>query len=83
MRSIARITGVSINMVAKLLNDAGHACASYHHEHVLGIRDHRRIQCDEIWAFVYRKERAVPHAMAAPDEAGVRGRSRPSTRTRS
>ena len=70
MRAITRITDVSINTVAKLLNDAGHACAAYHHEHVRGIAGHRRIECDEIWSFVYAKERAVPRAKAAPDGAG-------------
>ena len=70
MRSITRLTGVSINTVAKLLNDAGHACAAYHHEHVRGIRGHGRIECDEIWSFVYAKERAVPRTKAAPDGAG-------------
>ena len=30
MRSISRITGVSINTVTKLLEDAGKACAAYH-----------------------------------------------------
>ena len=70
MRAITRITGVSINTVAKLLSDAGHACAAYHDEHVRGIRGHRRIECDEIWSFVYAKERAVSHAKSAPDGAG-------------
>ena len=37
MRAITRITGVSINTVAKRLNDAGHACTAYHHEHVRGF----------------------------------------------
>ena len=70
MRSITRITETSINTVAKLLNDAGHACAAYHDEHVRGIRGHRRVECDEIWAFVYAKERAVRRAKAAPEGAG-------------
>ena len=70
MRSITRITGVSINTVAKLLNCAGDACAAYHDEHVRGIRGHRRIECDEIWSFVYAKERAVRHAKSAPDGVG-------------
>ena len=70
MRAITRITGVSINTVAKLLNDAGHACAAYHHEYVRGIRGRRRIACDEIWSFVYTKERAVQHAKSALDGAG-------------
>ena len=70
MRSITRITGVSINTVAKLLTDAGEAAAAYHHEHIRGISGHRLIECDEIWAFVYAKERAVARAKAAPDGAG-------------
>ncbi len=70
MRSITRITGVSINTVAKLLTDAGAACAKYHDEHVRGIAGHRRIECDEVWAFVYAKERNVPRATAAPEGAG-------------
>ena len=70
MRSIARITGVSINTVSKLLTDAGNACAAYHHSHVHGIDGNRRIECDEIWAFVCAKERAIARAKAAPDGAG-------------
>ena len=70
MRVITRITGASINAVANLLDDAGDACAAYHDEHVGGIRGHRHVECDEIWAFLYAKERAVRHAKSAPDGAG-------------
>ena len=70
MRSIERLTGASINTVAKLLEDAGEACAAHHQAHVRGIRGQRRIQCDEIWAFVYAKKRNVPRAKAAPETAG-------------
>ena len=70
MRAITRITGVSINTVAKLLTDAGNAAAAYHHSHVHGIEGNRRIECDEIWAFVYAKQRAVSRAKSAPDGAG-------------
>ena len=63
MRSVTRVTGVSINTVTKLMNDAGNA-------YVRGIRGHRRVECDEIWSFVYAKERAVARAKAAPDGAG-------------
>ena len=70
MRSVTRITGVSINTVAKLLTDAGEACAAFHSEHVGGIEGHRRIECDEIWSFVYAKEGNLPRAKAAPEGAG-------------
>lgn len=70
MRSIERLTGASINTVRKLLDDAGEACAAYHHDNVRGIEGRRTIECDEIWAFVYAKQRNVPRAKAAPDNAG-------------
>ena len=70
MRSIERLTGASINTVRKLLKDAGEACAAYHHDNVRGIKGSRTIECDEIWAFVYAKQRNVPCAKAAPSAAG-------------
>ena len=54
MRSISRIVGVSFNTVTKLLVDAGKACAAYHNKHVRGLKS-ERVQCDEIWSFVYAK----------------------------
>lgn len=58
MRSIMRLTGVSYNGVAKLLVDAGTACANYHNEHVKNVTS-KRVQCDEIWSFVYAKEKTA------------------------
>ena len=69
MRSISRITGVSINTVTKLLVDAGEACAAYHDEAVRGVAA-QRVQCDEIWSFCYAKQKNVAAAKAAPEEAG-------------
>ncbi|MEX2506884.1 MAG: IS1 family transposase [Pseudohongiellaceae bacterium] len=69
MRSISRITGVSINTVTKLLVDAGAVCAKFHDEAVMGVKA-KRIQCDEIWSFCYAKAKNVPTAVAAPEEAG-------------
>ncbi len=69
MRSVARITGVSINTVAKLLVDAGNACADYHNNAVRNVRS-RRVQVDEIWSFCYSKEKNVSSAKAAPEFSG-------------
>ena len=69
LRSISRITGVSINTVTKLLVDAGKACAAHHHEHVHNVTA-RRVQCDEIWSFVYAKQKNVSDAKDAPAGAG-------------
>ena len=69
MRAISRMTGVSTNTVDKLLVDAGLACAKHHDEAVRGVKA-KKVQCDEIWSFVYAKERNVKHAKAAPEKAG-------------
>ena len=59
IRATVRMTGVAKNTVVKLLNDLGAACAKYHHDHVRHVRPARRIQCDEIWAFVGAKKKNV------------------------
>ena len=69
MRAVTRLTGVSINTVSKLLMDAGEACAAYHDENVRGVES-PRIQADEIWSFVYAKEKNVAKAKDAPAGAG-------------
>jgi IS1 family transposase len=50
------MTGVAKHTVLKLLKDVGCACAAYHNARVRNLRV-RRIQADEIWAFVYGKDR--------------------------
>lgn len=62
MRSVTRITGCSKNTVAKLLVDVGRVCIQFHNEKVVGVAA-KRIQCDEIWSFVYSKEKNVPEEM--------------------
>lgn len=69
MRSTARVSDVSFNTVAKLLADAGTACANFHDETVRNVAA-KRVQCDEIWSFCYTKARNVATAKAAPEGAG-------------
>lgn len=69
MRSISRVADVSINTVAKLLAEAGEACEAFHDGKVRGVKS-KRIQCDEIWSFVYAKAKNVAGAKAAPEGAG-------------
>lgn len=69
MRSISRVTDVSINTVSKLLVDAGNAAIAIHNETVQGVTA-SRIQCDEIWSFCYAKQKNVAKAKDAPAEAG-------------
>jgi IS1 family transposase len=58
IRSTVRMTGVAKNTIVKLLEDLGCACAEYHHHAVRNLRV-RRLQCDEIWAFVGAKKKNV------------------------
>lgn len=56
INSTARMTGVAKHTILKLLKDLGCAAASYHDSHVRNLRV-RRVQADEIWAFVYGKDK--------------------------
>ncbi len=70
MRSIARVVDVSINSVAKMLVDAGEACAAFHDEKVRGVKS-KRAQVDEVWSFVAaKKKKNVPNMKAPVDRAG-------------
>jgi IS1 family transposase len=69
IRAITRLTGASKNTVAKLLIDAGKACATYHDINVRNVKA-SRIQVDEIWSFTYAKQKNVAGAKAAPLDAG-------------
>lgn len=62
IRAITRLTGASKNTVAKLLADVGEACQAYHDEHVRGLKC-QRVQCDEIWSFVYSKQKNIPERL--------------------
>lgn len=67
LRATARMADVSRNTVDKLLSDVGAACLAYQDEHLRNLPC-KRIQCDEIWSFVYAKQKNVPEGME--DEAG-------------
>jgi IS1 family transposase len=56
INATCRMTGTAKNTVLKLLKDMGCAAAVYHNAHVRNLRV-RRIQADEIWAFVYGKDK--------------------------
>lgn len=69
MRSISRVADVSINTVSKLLEEAGTAALTFHDERVRGLQS-KRVQCDEIWSFVYAKNKNVVDAKSPPKGAG-------------
>ena len=60
---------VSYNTVLKFFADAGRACEKYQ-DTTLRNLSCKRVQVDEIWSFVYAKQKNVPGAKAAPEGAG-------------
>lgn len=62
INATCRMTGAAKNTVLKLLADLGKACQKYHDKKVVNLRS-RRVQCDEIWSFVYAKQKNVPEGL--------------------
>src|SRR2546425_54821 len=62
VRATCRITDSSKDAVLKLVADAGAACLEYQREHMRNLPC-KRLQCDEIWSFVYSKQKNVPQEM--------------------
>jgi IS1 family transposase len=69
MRATARIADVAFNTVDKLFIEAGRACAAYQDKTLRNLTC-KRLQLDEIWSFVYAKEKNVQTAKSAPENAG-------------
>lgn len=59
LRATARMCDAAFNTVLKLLPEIGLACADYQDRALRNLKC-KRIQCDEIWSFVYAKEKNVP-----------------------
>jgi len=67
LRATARMADVSRNTVDKLLCDVGSACLDYQDKTLRNLPC-KRVECDEIWSFVYAKQKNVPEGME--DETG-------------
>lgn len=59
IRATCRMTGVAKNTVVKLLGDMGLVC-SIHQDRAMRNLTYERVQVDEIWSFVYSKQKNVP-----------------------
>jgi len=56
LRAVTRMTGVHRTTIMKLLCDLGRACSEYQ-DKVFRNLCCKRVQCDEIWTYVFAKER--------------------------
>jgi IS1 family transposase len=62
IRATSRMFGVSKDTVLKLQVEAGYASADYQ-DRVFRNLNCKRVQCDEVWAFCYAKQKNVPSEM--------------------
>lgn len=69
IRAATRLTSASKKAISRLMVDAGQA-ADWYQDRVFRNLTCRRIQVDEIWAFVYAKQKNVATAKKAPANAG-------------
>jgi IS1 family transposase len=69
MRATARIADVAFNSVAKLFIATAQACLAYQ-DRVFRNLKCKLLQVDEVWSFVYAKEKNAPKAKAVIDGAG-------------
>jgi IS1 family transposase len=67
MRSCSRIMDISINTVKDVLINVGKACQQFHERTVINIPS-KIVQCDEIWSFVYCKDKNVQFCQEKEDE---------------
>lgn len=57
------MTGVAKNAIVKLIGELGDACSRYQDETLRNLNT-KRVQCDEIWSFVYAKRGNVTAEIA-------------------
>jgi hypothetical protein len=58
VRATARLTGVNRETVRKLALQVGKGCAELHDRRMVGVRV-ARIELDEVWSFVGKKQKRV------------------------
>jgi transposase len=72
IRAIERMTGTAKHTILKLIKDVGVAAADYQDRTLRNLKC-RKIQVDEIWQFVYAKEKNVPAEKKVNLDSGMFG----------
>ena len=72
LRATSRLTGVARMTIEKLVRDLGKACADYQDATLRNLAC-KRVQCDEIWSFIYAKNKNVTETITEkhPDAGDV------------
>jgi IS1 family transposase len=69
IRATVRMTGVAKATVTKLLTDMGVVCSALMDREMRDLTC-ERLECDEIWAFVYAKQKNIPDSKKGEDGVG-------------
>jgi IS1 family transposase len=69
IRATSRITGADKKTILRLLADLGEACREYMDRTLVDLPC-KRVQCDEIWAFCYAKDKNLPAEMKGTPGVG-------------
>ena len=69
IRGTVRITGVAKNTIQKLLLELGDACSKYLDQNIVNVQS-KRVQIDEIWSFIFGKNRNVSKKIAMQQVTG-------------
>lgn len=70
IRPLARALNVSPITITSLLRSAGRGSVAFHDMHVRDVAA-RRVQADEVWSFVYVKQKNPSEAKALPGGGDV------------
>jgi len=71
VRATARVTNTSKGAVLRLIAEIGPACEDFHHRFVHDVPC-KRLELDELWQFVYAKQKCLPAALSeSPDHGTV------------
>ena len=70
LRSIVRMPGIYRTTIQKLLVELGAACSAYQDKVFRNLKC-KRVQCDEIWSFVFAKDKNVPEDMKGSGAGSV------------
>src|ERR1051325_8655963 len=59
VRAACRLVGIAKGTGLRLVREVGAACEAFQRQWIRDL-DTKRVECDEVWAFCYSKEKNVP-----------------------
>jgi hypothetical protein len=69
INSTYRMFGVGKPMILRLIKSFGEVCQEFHDERVCNLET-KRVELDELWAFVHCKQRNIPDHLQGVDGIG-------------